>query len=267
MANVSLNVEMACAMIQLMKTSAELREGISGGMPIGLGYLSVSFAFGILAAQKGFPWWAALLMSLTSLSSAGQLAGITVMVAGGGYFELAVTILVINLRYALMSTAISQKLSSGVRPYQRFFLSLCITDEIFALGISRDKPITVPYFMGALIAPYLGWSLGTLIGSVGGSLLPSSIVAVLSIALYGMFIAIITPAAAKDKGVAIVCIIAIVISCLFYYVPIFSSVTSGVAIIIVTFVAATLGAVFFPIKDHQIPHGDDDAAVEEVQRG
>lgn len=143
--------------------------GVNQGLPIGLGYLSVSFTFGIMAVSMGLPWWAALLISMTNLTSAGQVAGIVIIVAGGGYVELALSQLVINLRYALMSLTLSQKLDASVTRGQRFLMAFGITDEIFALAASRDGRFGFGYFLGLLVLPYLGWASGTLLGASAGS--------------------------------------------------------------------------------------------------
>lgn len=221
--------------------------GVNQGLPIGLGYLSVSFTFGIMAVGMGLPWWAALLISMTNLTSAGQVAGIVIIAAGGGYAELALSQLVINLRYALMSLTLSQKLDASVSRGQRFLMAFGITDEIFALAASRDGLLSCGYFMGLLVLPYLGWASGTLLGAGAGALLPSILTAVLGIAIYGMFLAIILPAARAQKSVTIVVLAAVCFSCLFHYLPFLSEISEGMSIIFCAVAASALGAWLFPV--------------------
>ena len=221
--------------------------GFRHGLPIGLGYLSVSFSFGIMAVSMGLPWWAALLISLTNVTSAGQVAGIVIIAAGGGYVELALSQLVINLRYALMSLTLSQKLHPSVTFGQRLLISFGVTDEVFAVSASQHGSIGTIYMVGLFTLPYLGWASGTLLGACAGSILPAVLTSVLGIAIYGMFLAIVLPVAKKQKSVAIVCLFAVIFSCLFHYVPFLSGVSEGMVIIISAVAASALGAWLFPV--------------------
>lgn len=225
----------------------EFSKGFSSGVPIGLGYLSVSFTFGMLAVSKGVPVLSTLVVSMSNLTSAGQVAGLVIMAAGGSLVELALCQLVINLRYALMSLTISQKLSDEVKLSDRFFIAFGMTDEIFAVMAARKEPITKAFFAGLLVLPYIGWSLGTLLGSVFGNLLPSNITTVLGIALYGMFLAIIIPPAKHNTSVLTAVLIAAGISCIIYFVPWFSFISSGTSVIICAVVASVICAAVFPI--------------------
>lgn len=223
-----------------------LRRGLKDGIPIGLGYFSVSFSFGILAAAEGLTWWEAVLISMTNLTSAGQFAGLTVMSAAGSLVEMAVTQFVINLRYALMSISLSQKVDDKFKGIYRFILGYGITDEIFAVSMNSGRKVSRGYFLGLMIIPYIGWTAGTLAGAVCGNILPQIICDALGIALFGMFIAIVVPNMKHDYRVSIVVIIAIVVSCILYYVPLFSVISSGFAVIICSVLAAAVGAILFP---------------------
>ena len=225
----------------------EFAEGIKYGIPIGLGYLSVSFTFGMLAVSKGVPAISALFISMTNLTSAGQAAGLMVMVAGGSLIDLALCQLVINLRYPLMSLTVSQKLRGDVTFPQRFLIAFGITDEIFAVMAAREKPISKSFYIGIIILPYLGWSGGTFLGSVCGNLLPGNFAAVMAIALYGMFLAIIVPPAKHSKSVLAAVVLAAAISCVLYFVPWFSFISSGVSVIICAIITSAVCAFFFPI--------------------
>ena len=177
------------------------RAGFHDGIPIGLGYFSVSITFGMMAAAGGLPVWAALAISMTNVTSAGQFAGLTLIFGGGTLFETALTQLVINLRYTLMGLSLSQKLNRNVSLPDRLLFSFLLTDEVFAVTSGQRGEVGRRYLFGVMIAPYLGWSLGTLCGAVASGLLPDTVRSALSIAIYGMFIAIVAPAAAKSRPV------------------------------------------------------------------
>ncbi|MBR4950121.1 MAG: AzlC family ABC transporter permease, partial [Clostridia bacterium] len=171
------------------------KSGLKDGIPIALGYLSVSFTFGILAAASGLDAPIAILISMTNMTSAGQLAGLNIMMAGGGVIELILSQLVINMRYALMSISLSQKFDSKTSRLKKSLLAFGNTDEVFAVSMSKKEDINGKYFFGLMLLPYIFWSLGTILGSLSGNILPESIISALSIALYAMFIAIIIPPA------------------------------------------------------------------------
>lgn len=224
-------------------------QGLRHGLPIGLGYFSVSFAFGVAAVQAGLSVFTAVMISLTNLTSAGQVAGLSVMAAAGSLIEMAVTQLVINLRYALMSVSVSQKLDSSVRLGDRFLMSFGMTDEIFALAAARTEPVKASYFYGLMTLPILCWTGGTLFGAAAGSLLPESVLSALGVAIYGMFIAIILPPAKRNGAVAGVALLAAALACCFAWIPGLNEVSGGFAVIICAVVAAAVGAVVRPVED------------------
>ena len=224
------------------------QKGLRDGIPIGLGYFSVSFAFGVLAIQNGLTWIEAVLISLLNLTSAGQYAGLTIIAAAGGLAEIALSQLLINARYSLMGISLSQKLEEKFTSPYRLLLGFAITDEIFAVA-SGNKVVSRAYFAGLTVLPILGWSGGTLFGSLLGGILPSIVQSALGVALYGMFVAIVVPDAKADKCVLAVTGIAITCSCLMYYLPMLNKVSSGFSVILCTIVAAALGALFFPREE------------------
>ncbi len=223
-------------------------KGLRAGIPIGLGYLSVSFTFGILAVSYGFKWWQALIISMTTLTSAGQLAGIGIMISPGHYIEMLISQLTINIRYSFMSVSLSQKTAPGFSGIKRWLLGFFMTDEIFAVA-SNEKEVTTKFFAGLSVAPYIGWALGTLLGSVLGNILPEAIMSALCIAIYGMFVAIVAPKACRSLSLFTVVITAIGLSCLFYYLPVLSKISSGLSVSICAVAAALLGALVFPVKE------------------
>ncbi len=223
-------------------------KGLHHGMPIGLGYISVSFAFGIAAVVKGAPAWLPILLSMTNLTSAGQFAGLDLMMAGTSFAEIVLTQCVINLRYALMSVSLSQKLGPNVRHRDRFWISFFNTDEIFAVAAAQPNLLPRYYFVGLAIPPYVGWALGTSLGALAGGILPSSVTSALGIAIYAMFVAIVLPPAKQSRAVCMALAIAVTLSCEFYYLPVLNTVSTGFVIIICGVIAAAVTAVVFPIK-------------------
>ena len=184
-------------MQQTQQTTAPVQNsfwaGFHDGVPIGLGYLSVSVTFGMMAVTGGLPVWAAVAISMTNVTSAGQFAGLSLIFGGGTLFETALTQFVINLRYALMSLSLSQKLERRVSLIDRMLFSFMMTDEVFAVASGQKGEVGKRYLFGVMIAPYCGWALGTLCGAVASGFLPPSVRSALSIAIYGMFIAIVVP--------------------------------------------------------------------------
>jgi len=234
----------------------DFRNGVKDGLAIGLGYLSVSISFGILAVTNGLSWWQAVLVSLTNLTSAGQVAGVGIMASGGSLIEMAVATLVINLRYSLMGISLSQKTDETMNTPARLYSGFFITDEIFGVASSKDGRISFKYMRGIGLLPIAGWTLGTLIGAVLGNILPDIVTCALSIAIYGMFIAIVIPASRKSRGVLIVSIISSLLATVFYYVPVLrENISSGFATIICAVTAALTGAFLMPSGEKEENNG------------
>lgn len=227
----------------------KIQRGIRDGIPIAVGYFSVSFTFGMMAVQSGISPFHAVLISLLNLTSAGQFAGLTVIVSNASLMEMALTQLVVNIRYALMSVSLSQKLDDSVKMRSRLLIAYGNTDEIFAVASSKPGTVGAKYLYGLILLPVLGWAGGTLAGAVASTLLPATVISALGVALYGMFIAIVVPPAKEHKEVRTVVLIALALSCAFYYLPVLRQVSSGFMIIICTVAAAAVGAVLFPLKE------------------
>ena len=222
------------------------KTGIKDGLAIGLGYLSVSFSFGIMAVTSGLSWWQAVLISVTCVTSAGQVAGVGIMAASGGLLEMAVSQLVINLRYSLMAISLSQKTDRSMNIPARLVDSYIITDEIFGVASSKDS-VGFKYMTGLGVLPVIGWTLGTLLGAVCGNILPPVVTNSLAIGIYGMFVAIVLPVCRKNKTIAVISIISVLLSVVFRYVPFLNAhVSSGFAIIICAVAAALFGVFFLP---------------------
>ena len=228
-----------------INNAQDFTQGLKAGIPIGLGYLSVSFTFGIIAISYGFYWWQAVLVSMLNLTSAGQFAGIGIMQNPGQYAEMLITQLTINIRYSFMTIALSQKTDNQFRGIYRWVLGAATTDEIFAVAIAREQ-VSPAYYFGLQVIPYIGWTLGTLIGAVLGNILPASLISALGLAIYSMFVAIVIPEMKKVRAVAYVVALSLVISCMFTYLPFLKQVSSGIAISICSVTAAAVGALLFP---------------------
>lgn len=231
-----------------MVTTSAFRRGLQAGIPIGLGYFSVSLSFGILAVSYGFTWWQAVLISMTTVTSAGQFAGINTMLHPGQYLAMLVSQATINVRYSMMSVSLSQKLSPSFGKIARWIFGFFMTDEIFAVA-AAEKEVTKPFFAGLTVLPWIGWVTGTLVGGLVGNVLPQRLMNALCIALYGMFIAIVVPVAKKEKPVLVVVILAMLFSCLFTWIPGLNTVSSGIAVSLCAVAAAAVGAALFPVKE------------------
>lgn len=245
----------------LAKAPAETKtykNGIRDGIPVALGYFAVSFTFGIAAVTGGLSIWQAVLISLTNVTSAGQFAGLAIIIANGGYLEVALTQLIINLRYCLMSFSLSQKLKKGTKDIHRYLMAYGVTDEIFALGASGMGKLAPAYHYGIMSIAIPGWVLGTLAGAVSGNILPAFIMSALGIAIYGMFLAIIIPPAKEERTILYVVISAMGISGLFAVLPGLKKISSGFVIIIVTVLVAGVAAWLKPVS------GESEDAVESV---
>lgn len=221
-------------------------KGLSHGIPIALGYFSVSFGFGIMAVKSGLSALNAIIISLTNLTSAGQAAGVEIIAAGGAFLEMAATQFVINLRYSLMGLSLSQKLDKSFNTFHRMIASFGITDEIFAVASSQKEKLVPSYMYGMISIACLGWTGGTAAGALAGTALPATITAAMGILLYGMFIAIIVPAARSSrKDLPVICFAAAFSMVFKYLLP---RVSFGFAIIISSVAASVIGALLFPIE-------------------
>lgn len=232
-------------------------KGLTHGIPIFLGYLSVSFGFGILAVKSGLSVTEAAAVSLFNLTSAGQAAGVGIIAAGGSITEMVLSQIIINLRYSLMSLSLSQKLDKSFNLPRRLLVSYGITDEIFAMAAVQPGRITPWYMYGIILISTVGWVLGTVLGAAAGTVLPAAVSDALGIMLYGMFIAIIIPPAKKEKSVLYGILLAAGASAALYYLAPFIS--SGFAVIICAAAAAALCALLFPKETPEAPKDGDPA--------
>ena len=230
--------------------TGSVRMGMRDGAPICLGYFSVSFAFGIFATGMGLTVYETILMSMLNLTSAGQFAAVPIIAAGGSFIELAISQLVINARYVLMSLSLSQSMGNSVRSRDKFLFAFACADEPYAVAMAKQTSLSKKYFYSLIILPYLGWTLGTAAGSIAGNVLPTSIISALGIAIYAMFIAIIIPSTKTSGKVALAILIATAISCAFKYVPVLNKTPSGFVIIICTVLSSAIMALI-SLKDEE----------------
>ena len=228
------------------QTIKNFTEGLKAGIPIALGYLSVSFTFGIIAVSYGFYPWQATLISLMCTTSAGQFSGITTMLVPGQYLDMLVSQLTINIRYSFMSISLSQKVNERFRGIWRLLFGALVTDEIFAVAVSKPV-VSRAFFAGLALLPYIGWGGGTLLGAILGNIMPERIMSALGLAIYGMFIAIVTPEMRKNRPVILTVAIAALLSICFTYEPALSGVSSGIAISVCAIAAAIVSSILHPI--------------------
>ena len=238
-----------------MRENNNLLMGLRDGMPICLGYLSVSFAFGIFAVASGLDFWQAILISMFNLTSAGQLAAVPIIVGAGSLVELVITQLVINARYALMSVSLSQRMGGSIRLRDRFLISFVNTDEVFAVAIGKGEPVGRMYMLGLIIPPFLGWTLGTALGAVAGNVLPAILISAFGIAIYGMFVAIVVPVAIDEKKTSLCVVASVAMSCIFNYVSPLNKISGGFIIIICAVTVSLIFALLAPL-----PEGEEVAA-------
>ncbi len=226
----------------------DFKEGCSAAIPICLGYIAVSFAFGIEASKIGMTTFQAAMTSLLNVTSAGQFSALEIIASNGSFLELAVLQFIINLRYMLMSCALSQKLDSDVSTMHRMGISYGVTDEIFAVSVLRKGKLYPMFSYGLIVTSVFGWVFGTILGSVAGQVLPQRLISCLGLAIYGMFIAIIIPDTRADKAVLGVVIAAMLLSTGFTVAPVLKLISSGFRIIIITVAVAAIAAVIAPRK-------------------
>ncbi len=227
-------------------------KGIKDGLAICFGYFGVSFAFGIFAVSSGLTIWQAVIISMTNLTSAGQFAAVPVIAGGGTLLELGIGQLIINLRYMFMSVSLSQKLGKSVRFFDRLLISFANTDEIFAVATSNKNDVGRKYMYGLAITPFLGWTIGTLLGATMGNILPEIVVSALGIAIYAMFVAIVMPQMKANKKILYCVLFGIGLSCTFCYLPALKPVPNGFVIIICSVLASTIFAIFAPIENTEV---------------
>jgi 4-azaleucine resistance transporter AzlC len=230
-------------------SKAEFQAGQKHGIPIALGYLAVSFALGIAMANAGINALQGFVMSFLNLASAGEYAATQVIATNGSYLQMAVITLIANARYLLMSCAISQKFSPDTPMIHRFFVGYGITDEHFALSITRGEYLDPFYMYGAMSLSVPGWAVGTALGIIMGNVLPARIVSALSVALYGMFLAIIIPPAKKRTAILIIVVTGFLASWLCGILPWVSSLSSGTRTIVLTLLIAGTAAALKPIGE------------------
>ena len=222
------------------------------GFPIGMGYFAVSFSLGIIAAKAGLTAWMGFVGSFLTRASAGEYGVYSLIAIGASYVEVVAMCLVTNLRYLLMSTALTQKFASNVSLLKRILVACCVTDEIFGISIAYPGILPPAYPFGAMLVSTTMWASGTAVGIVAGEILPPHVVAALSVALYGMFIAIIIPPSKRDNAVGISVIASFLLSWLCSVLPTVREMSAGTRTIVLTIVIAAIAAYVKPVKieDH-----------------
>lgn len=224
-------------------------QGMKHGIPIGTGYFAVAITLGIAARKAGITAFEATLMSLMMHASAGQFAALSLIASGAGYVEMILTEVVVNLRYVLMSCALSQKIKRDIPFFHRFFVAYDVTDEIFGISVGVEGKLNPYYTYGAMSVASPGWALGTLTGALLGNVMPDRVLSAMNLALYGMFIAVVVPPAKKSKVLLGIVLVSMFASTLFSYLPVIGQISSGFQIMILTIVIAGAAALLFPVKE------------------
>ena len=227
------------------------QRGMKNGLPIGIGYFAVSFSLGIIMRNSGISPLEGLVMSLLNNTSAGEAAAVSIIASGGSYIEMAINQAVINIRYFLMSAALTVHISSSLSIPRRALIGFDITDEIFASLISQKKPVSEYFAWGLAVSTIPMWAAGTMLGIIFGDILPLSIVNALSVALYAMFIAVVIPPAKKDRKILAIVIVSMLSSFVFTLPFLSSHISDGVKIIILTLVISALAAIIWPVKEER----------------
>ena len=225
--------------------------GLRAGIPIGLGYFAVAFSLGITAANAGISWFWGAIVSLFCNASAGEYAGIATIAACGTFLEMAAVTLVVNARYLLMSSAMSQRVAPGTSIGHRMVMGLYVTDEIFGVSMARPGFLNPWFNYGCAAVASPCWALGTALGCIAGDNLPVRVVSALSVALFGMFLAVIIPPARKDRIIAGLVLVSFALSSAFTYIPGIRDISESLRTIILTVVIAAAAALIFPRKDEE----------------
>ena len=237
-----------------MKKTARRRvflQGMRDGIPIGLGYLAVAFSLGIAVRNAGMTAFQGFLMSWLGMASAGEYAAVTVIAAGGTYLEMAIVTVIANARYLLMSFALSQRLSPDTRLLDRLLIGYSVTDELFGIAIHQPAPLDPVYSYGSYAVAIPSWAIGTALGVIAGNILPLRVVSALSVALFGMFIAIIIPPARQNKVVLLFVLLSFAASWGAAHLPGVSALSSGTRTIILTVLLASAAAALFPVREEE----------------
>ena len=248
------------ASVGLRRHLPVLREGVRDGIPIALGYFAVAFALGIAARNAGLTAVQGFVASFLNMASAGEYAGFTAIAAKAFYWEIALITLVTNARYLLMSTALSQRFAPNTPLRHRILVGYAVTDEIFGITIARPGFVEPWYNYGAMLVAIPGWSAGTALGVLAGNLLPELVVTALSVALYGMFLAVIIPPARESAVIAGVVAASFLLSFAAVHLPGVRDLSGGTRVILLTVLIAGAAALLFPVSEETRQAGKEGAA-------
>lgn len=236
-----------------LNTQLSFHTGFKDGVPIALGYFSVSLTFGMLAVEKGIGAWSPIMISLSNFTGTGQFVGLDLISQSAALTEIAFTLFMINIRYFLMSLSLLQRLPNHISKKKKLLIAFGVTDEVYAVAMQQTKILNFPYLMGLILCSYAGWNIGTLSGTLVSDLLPKVLTSAFGIAIYGMFIAIIVPAAIDSKPVLYIIIMSIFLSCLLRITPMVKDIGAGWILIICGVITSGLGALLFPIPVEEEP--------------
>ncbi len=232
----------------MRQVGKDILHGLHVGFPIALGYFAVAFSLGIIAAKAGLTAPEGFLSSFFIRASAGEYGVYTLVAVQAAYVEVVAMCLVANLRYMLMSAALSQKIAPGTSWWRRLLMAGCVTDEIFAISIAHPGYTPPAYTYSAALISTLFWASGCAMGITAGNLLSPDMVTALSMSLYGMFLAIIIPPTRKDRNVLYALIASFVLSGLCAIAPVIGEWSSGMRTVVLTILISAVAAWLKPIN-------------------
>lgn len=235
--------------IEKKENFSEYKRGMKNGIPICLGYFAVSFSLGLAAGRAGFDVFSASLSSLLLNASAGGYALFSAFAGGVGYLQTALSIAVANMRYFLMSCALSGKLDGRTKNWHRVLLGFAVTDEMFGIGIMQSRKLNPYFYLGMMTLAVPGWCVGTGVGVAVGNIIGTKLQSALGVSLYGMFVASVVPTAKRNAKIAAVVLTSAIFSLVFSLLPILSTLSESIRVIILTVIIATGAAILFPIKE------------------
>lgn len=231
-----------------MQTKLSFQKGLRDAVPIALGYFSVSLTFGMLAVQNHVPAWSPILISISNFTGTGQFVGLDLLTKGAVFTEIAFTLFMINIRYFLMSLSLLQRLPVDMSLRKKLLIAFGVTDEVYAVAMQRRETLSFPYLIGLILCSYGGWNIGTICGTMLSSFLPAILTSAFGIAIYGMFLAIIVPAARENRPILYIVVASVALSCLLRMLPLTNELGSGWILIICGIVTSGLGALIWPMK-------------------
>ncbi len=222
-------------------------EGVKSGVPIFLGYFTTSVAFGLLAVSAGLTPFEAVFFSMSNLTGAAQFMAINLISAGAAAGEIIISVVLLNLRYFIMSASLARKLGFK-RAYRKLLTAFGVTDEVFSVASLKPGRVSGSFMLGLQGISWLGWGAGTLAGVTAGSFLPRSLQDAMSGALFALFTALLVPEIKKSFRPVILAGAAAGLNTLLYYK---FQISAGWSIVISMISVTAIGAAIFTDNEEE----------------